>query len=176
MNFRIAGRVVAAAAVLLLTSAAWAEVTETDFLVAGRAIGFIDNLRPGPLRVGIVYAAGNAQSEQQARELASFMGAGKRIGNFTLKPVLLSVDSLNDGNIDLYFLTQGVGAEAAKVGSATRSRKIPCVTFDLAQVRTGACTMGVRTTPRIEVLVNRAAAEATGTKLAAVFRMMITEI
>lgn len=176
MSFRIAGRIALAALLALVAGGAWAQVTETDLLVAARAIGFIDNLRPGPLSVGIVYAAGNAQSEQQAHELASLMGEGRRIGSFTLKPVPISIDTLNATRVDLYFLTQGIGAQATKVANVSHARKIPCITYDLAQVRAGTCTIGVRTQPRIEVLVNRAAAEASGTDLAAVFRMMITEI
>lgn len=176
MSFRTLARTVLAAAAVLMAGTAWSQVSETDLLVAGRAIGFIDSLRPGTLSVGVVYAPGNAQSEQQARELAALLGDGRRIGSFTLKPVMLPVDRLNSQRVALYFLTDGVGAEAAKVGTASRTRKIPCITYDLSQVRAGACTMGVRTHPRIEVLVNHAAAEASGTQFAAVFRMLITEI
>jgi hypothetical protein len=43
-------------------------------------------------------------------------------------------------------------------------------------VHNGACAVGVRSQPRIEVIVNRAAAAASGIVLSAVFRMMITEI
>ena len=71
---------------------------------------------------------------------------------------------------------RGCGRASSSGRRASRTRKVPCITFDLAQVRSGACTMGVRAHPRIEVLVNRAAAEASGTEFAAVFRFMITEI
>jgi len=176
VKLRFARPVALALAALLTTSSAWSQVTEMEFLVAARAIGFIDSLRPGALNVGVVYAPGNAQSEQQARELAAFMADGRRVGNFVMQPVLLPIDQVSTRNIGLFFLTQGVGNEARKVASASRSRKIPCITYDLIQVRAGNCTMGVRTEPRIEVLVNGAAAAASGTDLAAVFRMMITEI
>ena len=176
MKHRFAFSVALSFAALLATSGAWSQVTEIDFLVAGRTIGFIDSLHPGDLTVGLVYAPGNAQSVQQARELAALMGDGRRVGNFVLKPVLLPIDKLGHDGAGLLFLTQGVGTAAAKVASASRARKIPCITYDLAQVRAGNCTMGVRSEPRIEVLVNSAAAAASGTEFAAVFRMLITEI
>ena len=153
-----------------------AQVTQTDLLVAGRAIGFIDNLKRGDVRVGIVYDPNIAQSAQQASELDTGMSDGLHIGNLVLKPVLLPIGKLGSDNSDLYFLTEGVGAEAAKVGHASRARKISCITFDLAQVRNANCTIGVQTQPKIEVFVNRAAAQESGTDLAGVFRIMITEI
>jgi hypothetical protein len=153
-----------------------AEVTQTDLLVAGRAIGFMDNLKRGDVRVGIVYDPGVAQSAQQASELNAMMGAGLHIGSLVLRPVMLPIGRLGSDNSDLFFLTEGLGAEAAKVGRASRAHKISCITFDLTQVHNGNCTMGVQTQPKIEVFVNRAAARESGTDLAGVFRIMITEI
>jgi hypothetical protein len=104
------------------------------------------------------------------------MRGGLRIGGLTLVPVLVSIGTFDGNGVALYFLTEGVGAAASKVGRASRNRKISCVTFDLNQVRSGTCVIGVQSRPRIEVTVNRAAAQASGTILSAVFRMMITEI
>ena len=176
MKHRFARPVTVALAALLTTSSAWSQVTDMEFLVVARAIGFIDGLRSGALDVGVIYTPDNAKSEQQAHEIAALMGDGRRVGNLVLKPVLLPIDQINSRGVGLFLLTEGVGSEAQKVASASRTRKIPCITYDLAQVRSGYCTMGVRTSPRIEVIVNHAAAEASGTEFAAVFRMMITEI
>jgi ABC-type uncharacterized transport system substrate-binding protein len=159
-----------------LTMPARAQVTQTDMLVAGRTIGFIQNLGPGDVRVGIVYDPGVAQSAQQATEINALMGDGLRIGSLTLKPVMLPIGKLETSGIALFFLAEGLGANSARVGRADRERKTPCITFDLSQVRNGTCAIGVRSQPRIEVIVNGAAAKASGTVLSAVFRMMITEI
>lgn len=163
-------------AITLSAMPASAEITQNDMLVAGRAIGFINNLPPGAVRIGIVYDPGIAQSSQQAAELSALMRNGLRIGSLTLVPVMVSIGNFDGNGVALYFLTEGVGAAAAKVGRASRDRKISCVTFDLNQVRNGTCVIGVQSRPRIEVIVNRAAAQASGTILSAVFRMMITEI
>ncbi len=165
-----------AVAVSASTIPATAAITQTDMLVAGRAIDFIENLKHGDVRVGIIYDPSNAQSAQQAAELKVLMGNGLRIGNLTLRPVLLSGGTFEGSGADLYFMAEGLGAVAAKVGRASRDRKIPCITFDLSQVRNGTCAIGVQARPKIEIIVNHAAAEASGTILAAVFRMMITEI
>jgi hypothetical protein len=57
-----------------------------------------------------------------------------------------------------------------------RSKRIPCITTDLAKVKSGSCAIGVRSQPKIEILVNRNAATGSDLKFSAVFRMMITEM
>lgn len=174
---RLLIRIVATALAMALSAGpARAEITSTDMLVAGRAIGFINNLPRGEVRVGIVYDPGVAQSSQQAAELSALMRNGLRIGSLTLVPVMVPIGPFDDSGIALYFLTEGVGAAAVKVSLAGRNRKISCITFDLNQVHNGTCAIGVQSRPRIEVTVNKAAAQASGTILSAVFRMMIKEI
>jgi len=52
---------------------------------------------------------------------------------------------------------------------------VACLTTDLAQVRGGACAIGIRSGPRVEILVNHAAAESSGVSFSTAFRMLITE-
>lgn len=160
----------------MAASARAQEVTQADLMVAARTIGFIQNLPHGTVTVGIVYDPGVAQSEQRAREIDALFGDGLRSGNFLLKPVLLPLNKLQNITPDLYFLTEGADTAAAQVSRASRARKIPCITFDLEKVRNGTCTIGVRAKPRIQIIVNHAAAEASHTELSAVFRFMITEL
>lgn len=163
-------------AMATMAGPATAEVTQGDLLVAARAIDFVDSVPHGDVRVGIVYDPNVALSSQQANELNALMGSGLRVGNLTLIPFMVPAGQLNGDKAGALFLTEGAGAIAGKVGRAIRQRKIPCVTFDLGQVRNGNCVIGVRTQPKIQVFVNHAAADASGTVLEAVFRIMITEI
>jgi len=153
-----------------------AQVTQSDLLVAGRALGFVNNLKQEDVRIGIVYDPGIARSAQEAAEISAMMAGGLRVGGLFLKPVMIPIDMLTSAGVEALFLTDGLGTEAARVDRTSRKRKLPCITFDLAQVRNGNCAMGVRSRPKVEVFVNRAAADATGMDLAAVFRIMITEI
>ena len=66
--------------------------------------------------------------------------------------------------------------DAAPLAEAVRSKRIPCITTDLAKVKSGSCAIGVRSQPKIEILVNRNAATSSDLKFSAVFRMMITEM
>jgi hypothetical protein len=152
-----------------------AEFTQTDVLVAGRAIGFIQKIGGGELRVGIVFEPESAQSVQDSNDLKAVLGNQLRVGNNVLKPVMLRIEQVAGADVGLFFLTGGIGAAARKVASVSKDRKIPCITFDLAQVRDGTCTIGVQSRPKIEVFVNRKSAADSGTILSSVFRLMITE-
>ena len=162
-------------AVIIAAGPAYAELTQTDVLVAGRAIGFVEKFGSGELRVGIVFAPDSAQSVQDSNALKAILGNQLRVGNNVLKPVMLRTDQVAGADVGLFFLTGGIGAAAAKVASVSKERKIPCITFDLAQVRDGACTIGVQSRPKIEVFVNRKSAAESNTILSSVFRLMITE-
>ncbi len=175
MKSRIQAALLLPLALALSSVPGAAAITQNELMVAARAIGFIEGLRSGPIVVGIVYAPQVAQSLQQARELQALLGNGLRVGNVILKPIMLPLGEASRSDVGLFFLTEGVGAGSQEIGRVSRSRKIPCVTFDIPQVRAGTCTLGVRTNPRIEILVNRAAATASATEFSGVFRIMITE-
>ena len=158
-------------------NSAWADVTTKDVQVMARALGFTENPPTGDVNIGIVFAPGNPQSAKEADDLQKMLGAGLKAGNLTLKPVMIKVDELSGASdVALFLLTEGVGAEGAKLGAATKSKKKPCVTVDMAQVQSGACVMGIKSEPKVEIVVNKAAASDSGVSFAASFRMMITEL
>jgi hypothetical protein len=166
--------VLAAAALRALP--VFAQVTDTTLLVAARALSFLQHPPQGELIVGIVYLPGNAQSAHQAQQLYDVMENGFRAGSLVLRPRLLDLGELSSSGIGIYFLTAGLGSAAAALAPLSRSRQIPCVTTDITQVTDGNCAMGVRAQPRVEILVNRAAAAATGMDFSEAFRVMITEM
>jgi ABC-type uncharacterized transport system substrate-binding protein len=161
---------------LVFGSPAHAEITVTDLQVAARALSFVENPLSGAVRVGIVYASGSPRSVQQAEALRDMLGNGLRAGNLELRPVMVESKEAANANVDLFFLTEHVATDGTQLSSASMKKQIPCVTTDVGQVRNGACIMGVRSRPKVEILVNRAAAAASGVTFATVFRVMITEI
>jgi hypothetical protein len=159
----------------LASGAARAEFTLSDLQIAGRALGFLDKPVQGQVSAGIVYSPGNPQSTREAEALKALLGDGLRIGNVTLRPVLVPVAEIQRSTAALFLLTGGV-EDAALLADAVRNRRIPCITTDLAKVKSGSCAIGVRSQPKIEILVNRNAATGSDLKFSAVFRMMITEM
>ncbi|TAL04369.1 MAG: hypothetical protein EPO08_01565 [Rhodospirillaceae bacterium] len=154
---------------------AWAAATQSDLVIAARALGFMENGPKGDVTVGIVYDPTSNQSVQDADGVQKILSEGLKVGNLTLKPVMVKTDEIAAAKVGLFFLTEGVGGDGMKVAVVEKTKHIPCVTVDLPQVRNGACVMGVQSQPKVEILVNRAAAADSGMTFAAVFRMMITE-
>jgi hypothetical protein len=160
----------------LAAAPALAAVTENDVTIAARVLGFLDKPLSGAVRVGIVYAPDNPQSTGNAMTLRKIMESGLRVGGLSLTPVLVPIDDVGAAKVDLLFLAEGVGTRGSKAGDAARTRHIPCVTLDIDQARSGNCAIGVTSAPRVEILVNRAAAARTGVIFAGAFKMLITEI
>jgi hypothetical protein len=155
---------------------AHADVSATDLQVAARALSFMEKPLTGAVRVGIVYAPASPRSSRQAEQLRAMIGGGLKAGSVQLSPVMVKADEAAIANVDLFFLTEYVGPQDAPLSAISAARQIPCVTTDIAQVQSGTCVMGVRSRPKVEILVNRAAAAASGMNFATVFRVMITEL
>jgi hypothetical protein len=154
---------------------AHAEFTLSDLQIAGRALGFLDKPMQGQVTAGIVYSPANPQSVHEAEALKQMLGEGLRIGNVTLRPVLIPIADLQHSTAALFLLAGGV-EDSTLLADAARSKRIPCITTDLAKVKSGSCAIGIRSQPKIEILVNRNAATGSDLKFSAVFRMMITEM
>ena len=166
----------AACCLVLLCAGARAQFTLNDLQIAGRALGFLEKPLSGDVKAGIVYAPDDPRSVAEADALKGLLGEGLRVGNVRLVPVLVPVAELSRAGVALFFLTTGMtDADTKSVTAAAVAKHTPCITTDLSQVRAGACAMGVRAQPKVEIFVNRAAAASTNLAISAVFRMMITE-
>lgn len=167
----------ALAGLLVICLPARADVTTADVQVAARALSFVSNPLKGAVRVGIVYAAGNPRSVEQAQDLRGMLGNGLKVGHLELRPVLVKSTDVAGADVDLFFLTEFMTANETPNLLGDRARRpILCVTTDIAQVRNGACVMGVRSRPKVEVFVNRTSAAANDIHFSTVFRVMITEL
>ncbi len=156
---------------------ALADWTKTDVQVAARALSFVADPLSGSVRVGIVYTPDSPRSVRQAQGLRGMLADGLRIGGLELRPVLLDAADAASADVDLFFLTEFISPpETPRLLGEGTKRPILCITTDIAQVRSGNCIMGVRSKPKVEVFVNRAAASATGITFSTVFRVMITEL
>src|ERR1700722_16317183 len=164
-----------ASCIVLISGTAHAQFALSDVQIAGRALGFLDKPLRGEVDVGIVYSPANPQSAREAESLKDLLGDGLRIGDITLKPVLVPVADVGRAPAGLFFLTDDVDG-VDRVAAAARLRRIPCITTDLATVKSGACAIGIRSQPKIEILVNRNAAAESHLSFSTVFRMMITEM
>ena len=155
-------------------------MTPKDLQVAARSLAFLTGRDVGRLRIAILYAPDVPASKEEADRLVAAIGTSLSTARVTLvpvSPVLLSVGSLPelDGR-DVAFVTSGLERYQAAIGQAAAARKIVTVTADFSCVTSGHCVMGVHSEPRVQVVINRAAALATATQFAPGFRLLVNEL
>lgn len=176
MKRRLVPAFFAFAWLLVAAAPALADVDAGDMQIVARALSFMAKPLAGDVLVGVVYSPDSAQSVRELESVQRLLGDGLRVGSVTLKPVPVRLAEAGGARPGLFFLTAGLGVRAQPVAAASRAQRIPCVTTDLTQVRSGVCAIGIQSRPRVEILVNRVAAAADGTAFSTVFSLMITEL
>ncbi|WP_207483754.1 YfiR/HmsC family protein [Arenibaculum pallidiluteum] len=162
----------------LVSAPAWADVGAKDVQVIAKTVGFTTPPLTGQVKVAVVFDAAAAASQKDAEALKGILGAGLAAGAATLVPVMVPVDQVEAGldGAAIAFVTTGLSAHYDKVFAAAKAKKVLSVSTDAACVQAGRCVMGVKSEPKVEILVNKAAAEASSVAFAPAFRMMISEI
>jgi hypothetical protein len=170
------GILLAMALALAAGPVAEAKTSPGDLQVAARALSFMERPLIGDVRLGILYAPDSPASAAAAEDLQRTIGASFRAGALVFHPVLLRTDQPIAGRADVLFLEGGVGPAAARMADVARAQRILCMTTDIDQVRTGACAIGVRASPKVEVFVSRQAATRSGIAFSTIFRVLVTEL
>ena len=163
-------------AAIFVPAAAQAQVTAKDMQVAGRVLGFTSSPPSGSVKLGIVYDPAVPASAADEQALVGILGSGLAVGSVTFMPVPITIDKLGSTPADIFFLTSGMGAEAAKVGAQAAANKVMCMTTDIAATQAGNCALSIQSDPKVLITVNKAAAAASGVSFASAFMLMITEI
>jgi hypothetical protein len=162
-----------AAALLGAAPADAASLSPQELQVLGGALAFMQP-PPGAGVVAVVYAADDPVSRQDAEAIAGEIGNGIKAGSVVLPAKAVDVSALAGGGFVVAIAA--AGANGPSLGAATRAAHILCVTSELAAVQEGVCTMAISTDLRVQIVLNHAAAAASGISFAAAFRMMIHEM
>jgi hypothetical protein len=146
--------------------------TTKDIQIAGRALTFLENGPTGKVVLGIVFDPSKPASVAEKNAVIAAIGGGMSAGAVTLlaKPVEASAVPGVSG-VGALYVTTGVN-----VGAAAKAKKLITIGSDASCATSGACTMSVLAEPKVEIIVNRAAAAAVGAVFKAAFRMMIREV
>ncbi len=143
-----------------------------DVQIAGRALTFLENGPTGKIVLGVVFDPSKPASVAEKNAVVAAIGGGMSAGAVTLmaRPVEASAVPGLSG-VGALYVTTGVN-----VAAAAKAKKLITIGSDTACATSGACVMSVSSEPKVEIVVNRAAAAAVGAVFKAAFRMMIREV
>lgn len=146
-----------------------------DLQVLGRALTFLEQGPSGRTTIGVVFDPSAPASVAEKDAVIAALSGGFAAGGLTIVGAPVPVSAVSGaGGVSALYVTKGVNYGA--VGAAAKAKKILTISSGTACVSSGACVMGVTTTPKVEITVNRATAAAVGASFKAAFRMMIKEI
>lgn len=163
----------AAVAVIAAASAlpAAAAVTPKDMQIIGHMLGFFDPPFSGQVQVGIVYGPA---TKAAAEALAQQMGTGLVTGGITLVPKLLAEADVAASGLSVLLLTDVTSHGEAAVKAAA-GKRVVVVATEPGCADAGRCIVSLQSDPKVEITMNKAAADIAGVKVGAAFRMMIKE-
>jgi hypothetical protein len=151
-----------------------ASLTPQDLQILASALAFVQPRPAADGVVAIVYTGKDASSRQDAEVIRQGIGENFTANGILLTPKLVAVNEL--ASIDFSLVIVAAGANGEPVSLAARARHAMCITADQEAVRQGVCTMAIRSTGKVEILLNYRAAQASGINLATAFRMMVSEL
>jgi hypothetical protein len=150
-----------------------ASLSSRDVQIIAKALGFLDPPARGGM-VAVIYTSGNVASKADATAIVALFGDGLTSGGGTITAKAIDAGSFADGTGYVAII---LAAGAANAGPAPpRAHKLLSITAADALVRSGYCVMAVHSDPRVDITVNRAAAQAAGVGFTAAFGMLVHEI
>ena len=129
---------------------------------------------PGGGVVAIVHAGRNSDSYRDAEAILAAIGKNLTMRDIVLTPRLVDASELANVSFSVAIVATGANSEA--VSRAVLSHHALCATADQAAVRQGLCAMSIRSTGKVEILLNYRATQAAGISFATAFRMMVAEL
>jgi hypothetical protein len=174
MSHHLCLRAATVALTLVGAAPAVAETVNRNLAVAARALGFLEPKLSGPTNVAIVYDAGDEASASDAREIARALpGLAPKGASFQTQLVpQTGLGAIAKARV--VFLAVRVSNQAAIFAAASKVHAVT-LSFDLGCVTGGRCVIGVRAAPKVEILVSRAARQASGVAFSQAFLMLVTE-
>lgn len=152
----------------------WAVTTDKDMKIAMRAIKFLSDGPTGNVKAAIVYNPSDSTSQQDANTIKAFIEKSPKAGAATLSPTLVDVNSL--GQIQgsgIVLLTTSIEANHAAIFTETVKAGAVSISTDQSCVKNGHCVIGISSSPKVEIYVNKAAALETETNFKTAFMMLV---
>ncbi len=157
----------------------WATPTSAGLNVpiVARVVSFVQPAHAGAVPAAILFAPGNEASEAEAGAIERMTGSGIAAGRGTLKARRVPIGSM--GSLTGYqvaFVTTGLRSEQRDISAAAARSSVLTISSDPVCVQAGHCVVGIATSPKVQITVNRAAARAANIRFGSAFLMLVKEI
>jgi hypothetical protein len=147
-----------------------------ELKIAVRVFDFLSEPPHGKMPLAVIYDGQSKASQEDAMALERWINSGVTSLRAQLVPTVIDAAHLDQGSpLHLAIIADGSGARYAALSDYARRNHMVTVSADPTCLAQGACSVGVATSPRIEVVVNRSVAEACGIEFSEAFRMMVRE-
>ena len=156
------------------------EMMGKNLAIITRPLVVLSHRATGELRTVIIYAPEHDACRRAAEAIAPLLAGRVSEGRVRLianARVLIPASNLSVlENKDVAFVTGSLGPWHAPIAEASVRRRIVSVTNDLSCVTSGNCIMGVRSEPRVRVIINRKLADRSSIDFTPGFRLLFTEL
>jgi hypothetical protein len=151
-----------------------ASMSGRDIEIIAKALGFLDPAPHGGM-VAVLYGPGDAGSKKDADAIVALFGDGIESAGGTVQARAIEVGAFGAGAGYVAIIIAAGAEDRSGIVSPGAHRLLSITAVD-SLVRSGQCVMAVHSQPRVDITVNRAAAQAAGVGFTAAFGMLVHEI
>ena len=150
--------------------------TLNELKVGVRVFDFMTAPPRGRLSLAIIHDGQNKASLDDALAIQGWLNSGVSSVKAELIPVLVDARQLDDNpGYRIAIVAGGTGAYFDRILDYALKNRTLTISADLACIRDGKCAVGIASTPRVEVVINRAVTSACWVEFTEAFRMMVRE-
>jgi hypothetical protein len=150
--------------------------TLNELKVGVRVFDFMSNPPRGRTALAIIYDGQNKSSVDDARAIQGWLNSGVSSVKAELIPTLVDAHQLEDtASYRIAIVASGTEAYDTLIFNFARKNHALTISSDLSCVHAATCAVGIASSPRVEVIVNRAVASSCSVEFSEAFRMMVRE-
>ena len=149
---------------------------ELNVPIAARVVSFLQPPPSGAMTAAILFDPDNAASEAEANAIERSIGSGLAAGRSAIHARRIPIGAM--GSLIGYsnaFDTTGLRTEQGGIAAAAKA-SVLTISSDPACVQASRCVVGITSTPKTQITVNRAAARAANIRFGSAFLMLVKEI
>ena len=148
-----------------------------DVQVGIRTVEFLRAPPLGRTDVAIVYDRRRKASEDDARAILVWLLDNSQGSKVEIAPILVEIGELATlRRFPVAMIANGVPADQfPRILDYSRLNGTVTISSDLSCVHAGQCTLGISSSPRVEVILIRQVATSCGIDFLEAFRMMVKE-